>query len=181
MDNQYNNGFGFNDPNQMNNNQYPEPQNNRRGGGFISFLIALIVAAALIVFLLDYTGYIDAKSLYHKITKTQMVEKKEEPKEEEKKEIPESQTAVPYEEEFRKMCQEVDEEGKYNYGEFIDRVGNRAGLPENPTEDQVWQIYRGLKYCIGNVCFINEDDDSKTVNRFSCTTGEFSLETFKAE
>ncbi len=182
MDNQFNSNFGFYDPNQPQNEMQ---QPNRRGSGFISFVIAFIVAAALVVFLLDYTGYIDVKSLYHKIVKTQKVEKKEEPEEEEEKAkpkvIPDSQTSNPYEDEFKNMCLQVDEEGKYNYDEFIGKASNREELPENPTEDQVWGLYKGLKYCLGNTCFINENDDTKMVNRFSCTTGEYTIETFTVE
>jgi len=200
MNNQNNNGFGFNNPDQqMNyNGYYPnqqmnyqngmyqqEPPRSNRGGGFFSFLIAIILVAGLVVFLLDYTGKIDAKSLYHKIVKTQKVEeKKTEEKEEEKKEeeIPDSKTPNPYEDEFKNMCSQLDEEGKYNFEEYMNRVSNTSTLPENPTIDDKWKLYMGLKYCMNKICFINEEEPyDKYIHRFSCETGDYVVEDFTIE
>lgn len=218
MDNQYNNGFGFNTQNgyDQNNqynqyNQYNQPMNynqmpqqqmynqypnqydpnggmyvqptvhkNNRGGGVFSFIIALLLVAGLVVFLLDYTGKVDVKALYNKVTnkESKKEEKKEEPEEE--KAATEEETkkeTSSEEEELDKMCRELDEEGFYNK-EFVDQLGQKISeLPDTTGVAELWALVEGSKYCSQQECHIYETGSEHVVHDYVCITKKYTKTT----
>lgn len=218
MDNQYNNGFGFNNQNDYDNNQYnqynqynqgynqqmmqqqmynqypnqypnqydpnggmyvqPTVHKSNRGGGFFSFLLALLLVAGLVVFLLDYTGKVDVKALYHKIVNKE--DKKEEKSDkEEEKEKEEEKTTTSEEEELDKMCSELDEEGYYNK-EFVDSLNQKIEeLPDSAGVNELWELVKGSKYCSKQECHIYGETDDHIIHDYVCITKKYNKTTME--
>ena len=199
MDNQYNN-FGFdtsqsdNEKNNYNQNtplqEVPEEQyysmgfntelpKKNKGGGFFSFLIAFILVIGLALFLLDYTGKIDTKSIiskvYHKVVKKDNKENQseEDPSEEQIEKITE--------EDVSKLCNEMDENGFYNK-ELIDNLSNKiSSLPQSATIKERWEIIKGAKYCLEGICYIYEEDDNHNIHEYEKKKKKYNKSTLEEE
>ena len=157
------------------------PQRNR-GGGVLSFLLALILVCGLVVFLLDYTGKIDAKSLYHKVVNKfnkKENNKEEETKEESNEEKNEENKESPLKNEVILMCEGVDDNGNSNVNE-VERISTASFNPDSDIEE-IWNVFKGSKYCQSNYCYIFEDNDSHIFHEYNCSKKEYRSATIEEE
>lgn len=140
-------------------------------GGKLTFILAFLVLIAAVVFLLHSTGTIDVvKFVNEKILHKE--ELKESDKEKDNDKDSENVVDVDMQTELLEMCMLVDENGDYNYDEYLQYVSDEAAkLTEKPSESETFEIMSGMGYCASDMCMHLEKDG--TVNALTCSNGEY--------
>ncbi len=157
-----------------------QPKKKNKGGGFFSFLLALLLVIGLSLFLLDYTGKVDVRKYvgkYYGVIKQKVLKND---KKEDAKEVEEEKKDEGPKEEIAKMCSNVNESGAYNEQALV-AIEEKTGtnINANSSIEDVWNIYKGAKYCSENECYIFEDSDSHVFYMYDCVDKEYQKNTME--